>query len=81
MRESGPSWALPGKQYERTTVSDEAARRPSDLFQRRFGATRPDQLWVADLTYVPTWSGFAYVPFITDVYSRRIVGWPVSNSL
>jgi len=49
--------------------------------RRRFVATRPNQIWVADLTYVATWSGFAYVAFITDVFSRRIVGWRVSNSL
>jgi len=46
-----------------------------------FTATGPNQLWVADLTYVATWTGFAYVAFITDVFSRRIVGWRVSNSL
>jgi transposase InsO family protein len=49
--------------------------------QRNFTANGPNQLWVADLTYVATWAGFAYVAFITDVFSRRIVGWRVSNSL
>ena len=49
--------------------------------QRNFTAERPNQIWVADLTYVVTWSGFVYVAFITDVFSRKIVGWRVSNSL
>jgi transposase InsO family protein len=48
---------------------------------REFVATRPNQLWVADITYVATWAGFAYVAFVIDVFSRRIVGWRVSNSL
>ena len=81
MREMGLSGAVRGKRFKRTTVSDETAQRPSDLVQRQFVATKPNQLWVADLTYVATWSGFAYVAFITDVFSRRIVGWRVSNSL
>ena len=59
----------------------EAAQRPLDLVDRDFTATRPNQLWVADLTYVATWVGFVYVAFITDVFSRKIVGWRVSNSL
>jgi putative transposase len=67
--------------YKRTTIADEKALRPADLVERRFVADAPNQLWVADITYVPTWSGFAYVAFITDVYSRRIIGWRVSSSL
>ena len=55
--------------------------RPPDLVERNFSATRPNQLWVADITYVATWLGFAYVAFVIDVFSRRIVGWRVSNSL
>jgi len=54
---------------------------PADLVQRNFSADRPNQLWVADLTYVATWVGFVYVAFISDVFSRKIVGWRVSNSL
>jgi len=54
---------------------------PPDLVERRFEATRPNQLWVADLTYVATWRGFVYVAFVVDVFSRRIVGWRASNSL
>jgi len=65
----------------RTTVSDDAADRPADLVHRQFTATRPNQLWVADITFVATWTGFVYVAFIIDVYARRIVGWRVSNSL
>lgn len=65
----------------RTTTPDEAAPRPADLVERDFTASRPDQLWVADLTYVATWSGFVYVAFVVDVYSRFIVGWQTSRSL
>jgi transposase InsO family protein len=60
---------------------DEASERPADLVHRDFTADRPNRLWVADLTYVATWVGFVYVAFITDVFSRKIVGWRVSNSL
>ncbi len=65
----------------RTTIPDEVAARPADLVQRDFTATRPNQLWVADLTYVATWAGFVYVAFVIDVFSRRILGWRVSRSL
>jgi len=64
-----------------TTRPDPAGARPTDLVQRRFIADRPRRLWVADITYVRTWSGFAYVAFVTDVYSRRIVGWNVASTL
>ena len=60
-----------------TTKSDPAAVKPADVVQRRFQAPAPRRLWVADITYVATLSGFAYVAFVTDVYSRRIVGWNV----
>ena len=65
----------------RTTIPAEQAARPGDLVNRQFTATRPNQLWVADLTYVATWAGFVYTAFVIDVYARRIVGWRVSNSL
>ncbi len=65
----------------RTTIPAELAERPLDRVQRRFTASRPDQLWVADLTYVATWAGFVYVAFVIDVFSRRIVGWRVTRSL
>ncbi len=64
-----------------TTIPDESAAHLADLVQRNFTATRPNQLWVADLTYVATWAGFVYVAFVIDVFSRRIVGWRVSRSL
>ena len=60
---------------------DESAPRPADLVERDFGAAVPNRLWVADLTYVRTWCGFAYVAFIIDACSRYIVGWQASRSL
>jgi putative transposase len=65
----------------RTTTTDAAAARPADLVERNFSAARPNQLWVADLTYVATWSGFVYVAFIIDAFSRFLVGWQASRSL
>ncbi|MFV1963523.1 MAG: IS3 family transposase, partial [Acidimicrobiia bacterium] len=62
----------------RTTIPDESARRPPDLVDRDFTADAPNQLWVSDLTYVPTWDGMGYVCFIVDAFSRRIVGWRVA---
>ena len=81
MRQMGLEGARRGRRFKKTTVVNEAAERPMDLVDRNFTATRPNQLWVADLTYVATWKGFAYVAFITDVFSRKIVGWRVSSSL
>ena len=69
-----------GKAYK-TTIPDDDAARPADLVQREFTATRPNQLWVADITYVATWRGVVYVAFVVDVFARRIVGWRVWNSL
>jgi putative transposase len=65
----------------RTTTPDAAAPRPADLVDRDFSAARPNQLWVADLTYVATWSGFVYVALVIDAFSRFIVGWQASRSL
>lgn len=64
-----------------TTVADPDALRPPDLVQRNFTATAPNQLWVTDLTYVPTRSGMGYVCFIVDAFSRRIVGWRVAANM
>lgn len=64
-----------------TTIPSEQSVRPLDLVQRRFTADRPNQLWVADITYVATWSGFVYVAFVVDVFSRWIVGWRVLKSM
>jgi putative transposase len=80
MRELGLRGAVRGK-TRRTTTHDHAAPRPQDLVDRDFTSSRPNQLWVADLTYVATWSGFCYVSFIIDAYSRFIVGWQISRSL
>jgi transposase InsO family protein len=81
MGQMGLQGAVRGRKFVRTTIADEAALRPADLVIRNFTATRPNQLWVADLTYVATWRGFAYVAFVIDVFSRRIVGWRASSSL
>jgi transposase InsO family protein len=80
MRELGLQGVRRGK-TRRTTTSDATAPRPADLVDRDFSATRPNQLWVADLTYVATWSGFVYVAFIIDAFSRFLVGWQASRSL
>jgi putative transposase len=64
-----------------TTVADPDATRAPDLVKRHFKASAPNQLWVTDLTYVPTRSGMAYVCFIVDAYSRRIVGWRVASNM
>lgn len=80
MRDLGLQGVVRGKP-KYTTVAGAAADRPRDLVDRSFVAGAPNRLWVADLTYVRTWSGFVYVAFITDVYSRMIVGWQASRSL
>ena len=65
----------------RTTIPEDKADRPLDLVNRDFKSSRPNQLWVADFTYVSTWRGFVYVAFVTDIFSRMIVGWRVSRSM
>jgi putative transposase len=80
MRQEGLAGRVRGDATRRTTVPETNAR-PADLVERRFLAQRPNQLWIADITYVATWSGFAYTSFIIDGYSRRIVGWRVWNRL
>jgi len=80
MRELG----IRGATRSKTTVTtrpDRSSPRAPDLVNRRFQAERPNQLWVCDFTYVPTWSGFVYTAFVTDVYSRRIVGWRTAASM
>jgi transposase InsO family protein len=69
-----------GRAWTTTTHADALVARPADLVDRRFTAMRPNQLWVADFTYVATWRGFVYVAFVIDVFARRIVGWRVSAS-
>jgi putative transposase len=66
---------------KRTTVPDLTVTRPADLVERQFQAPAPNRLWVADLTYVRTWSGFAYVAFVIDCYARVIVGWQATRNL
>ncbi len=80
MRQMGLAGRVRGKK-KRTTLPDAAAARPADLVDRQFRAPAPNRLWVADLTYVATWSGFAYAAFVIDVFSRRIVGWRVAGHL
>jgi putative transposase len=72
--------AVRGKTW-RTTIPSSVASRPADLVDRDFSATAPNRLWVADLTYVSTWPGVVYTAFVTDVFSRYIVGWKVSTTL
>jgi putative transposase len=81
MRAEGLVGALRGGGRPRTTRADPHAERPADLVERQFTADRPNALWVADITYVPTWSGMVYVAFVTDVFSRRIVGWRLDTSM
>ncbi len=81
MKALGLRGAVRGRAFRVTTEADLEAVRPADLVKRDFRAERPNQLWVADLTYVATWAGFVYVAFVIDVFSRAIVGWRVSSSL
>jgi putative transposase len=81
MREMGLTGAVRGRAWITTTQSAAETNRPRDLVDRHFTATRPNQLWVSDFTYVATWRGFVYVAFVIDVFARRIVGWRVSSSL
>ena len=81
MRANGLVGKLRGSK-RRTTIADEAAaERARDLLQRDFTATRPNEKWVADITYVRTWNGFIYLAFILDCYSRRIVGWQLATHM
>jgi putative transposase len=80
MRTDGLAGVVRGA-WVRTTRADVKAARPEDLVERKFVAGRPDQLWVVDFTYVPTWVGFVYVAFCIDVYSRLITGWRSSTSM
>lgn len=77
MRSLGLKGVVRGRRRS-TTIADEAAVRPLDRVNRQFQASRPNALWVADFTYVATWSGFVYVAFVVDVFARRIIGWRVA---
>lgn len=80
MRSLGLQGVVRGRKC-RTTIGDESAVRPIDRVNRQFVATRPNQLWVADFTYVATWSGFVYTAFVIDVFARRIIGWRVARTM
>ena len=80
MRAAGLKGLSPPK-YIATTVTDTEADRALDKVGRRFSAEGPDRLWVADITYVPTWAGFLYLAIVLDVWSRRVVGWAMANHL
>ena len=81
MREHGLEGKLRGGK-KRTTIADEAAaEKARDLLQRDFGATRPNEKWVADITYIRTGNGFCYLAFILDCYSRTIVGWQLATHM
>ena len=80
MRDLGLRGVVRGSSVK-TTVPDDLLDRPLDRVNRQFNVSRPNALWVADLTYVATWRGFVYVAFVIDAYARRIVGWRVSSSL
>ncbi len=80
MNREGMAGVRRGKK-KRTTVADDSVPCPLDRVKRQFHATRPNQLWVSDFTYVSTWQGWLYVAFVIDVFARNIVGWRVSTSM
>jgi putative transposase len=69
------------RRYVVTTMSDSGSRPAVDLVDRQFYADWPDRLWVADITFIPTWTGFLYLAMVLDVYSRRVVGWAMETHL
>ena len=81
MRLEGLVGVVRGKRPRTTVPDDTGTERPADLVDRRFGAVAPNRLWVADITYVPTWSGFVYAAFVIDAFSRFIVGWRTATTL
>jgi putative transposase len=80
MRQEGLAGAVRGR-VRRTTIAGPAGERARDLVRRDFGPAAPNVLWVADMTYVSTWSGWVYVAFVIDAYSRRILGWRTATSM
>jgi transposase InsO family protein len=79
MKDMGIQGVVRGRRVK-TTVNDKSAPCPLDHVNREFKATAPNRLWVADFTYVATWTGFVYVAFVIDVFARRIVGWRASRT-
>ncbi len=80
MRRAGVHGVSRRRQFH-TTVRDESARPAPDLVDRQFQAAGPDRLWVADITYVPTWAGFLFLAVVLDAWSRRVVGWAMETHL
>ena len=80
MRELGLA-GVSRRKGTRTTRRDGVSRAAPDLVERQFNADAPDRLWVADITYIPTWAGFLYLAVVIDVFSRRVVGWSMANTL
>ncbi len=80
MRVAGLRGVMP-QRFVRTTLSDSSCAVAIDLVDRKFDADGPDRLWVADITYIPTWAGFLYLAIVLDVWSRRIVGWAMETHL
>ena len=80
MREAGLA-GVSRRKSPRTTQRPQGARPAPDLVKRSFTAERPDQLWVADITYIPTWAGFLYLAVVLDALSRRVVGWAMATHL
>jgi putative transposase len=80
MRRAGLQGARRSRRFV-TTKPDKSAQRPPDRVNRDFSAEAPNRLWIVDFTYVPTWSGMAFTAFVSDVFSRRIVGWRTSCSM
>ena len=80
MREAGLQGAS-RRRWALTTVRDKKARPAPDLVERKFTAEGRDRLWVADITYIPTWAGFLYLSVVLDVWSRRVVGWSMATHL
>ena len=81
MRELGLQGVRRGGVTRRTTIADPVAARPADLVERQFSPRQPDATWVADFTYVASWSGTVYVAFVLDAFSRRILGWRAATSM
>ena len=81
MRARGLQGVCKRRSYTVTTERNKRARPAPDLVERSFVADAPNQLWVADMTYVPTWAGFIYLAVVLDVWSRRIVGWAIGETM
>ena len=81
MRARGLKGVCKRRSYTVTTERNKRARPAPDLVERAFVADAPNQLWVADMTYVPTWAGFIYLAIVLDVWSRRIVGWAIGETM